>query len=225
VTEPTEPTELELDASQLTCRELTERLNDLSGELLVRLSRSREMICQDGIAAGLNSGVTLTIDGSVGHFVYFLGQNGCVDVGGDAGACSGHSMISGRLVIRGRAGDAVGAYASGGLINVLGQAGNRCGQGLSGADIFIRSQVGDQAAYGMREGVLVLGNGAGEDVGQGMTGGTLFIRGEVKSMSDSVRPMRMKDADAMRLSLLLARCGVKGRGAEFRGFRPKMSLS
>ncbi len=152
-----------------------------------------------------------------------LSQSALVEVHGNAGVCCGHSLASGTVLIHGSAGDGLGAFATGGFIAVFMHASRRCAMELAGAEVFVRRVVGDEAGYGMRDGVLVLGNGAGENLGLGMTGGVIFVRGDVKSVAPTVRPARMKDAEALRLSLLLARAGIKGSAADFKGFHPRKS--
>ncbi|MEM7558812.1 MAG: hypothetical protein AAF394_06785, partial [Planctomycetota bacterium] len=67
----------------------------------------------------------------------------------------------------------------------------------------------------------VLANGAGENLGIGMTGGAIYLRGEARSVAPDLRVERMRDADSMRLSLLLARAGVRGDIKEFKLYRPR----
>ena len=130
-------------------------------------------------------------------------------------------MVSGQITVQGNAGRCAATYAQGGFVAVLGQATECCGLGLDGADVLIRSRTGDRAGWNMRSGTLVLGNGTGDELGTGMTGGVIYVRGEVKSKSSAIRLERFKDADAMRLSLLLARAGIKANSAEFKVYRAK----
>ncbi|MEZ6138260.1 MAG: hypothetical protein R3C53_25535 [Pirellulaceae bacterium] len=173
-----------------------------------------------GFGAGLDQALTIAIAGNVGDFAFLLSERAHYDVAGNAGRCCGHSFASGSVLVHGSAGDCLAAFATGGFIAVHNNAADRCGMELAGADVFVRRSVGDDAGYRMRDGALVLGNGAGENVGREMTGGLIFIRGDVKSTAPHVRPARMKDAEALRLSLFLARAGIKGGGADFKVYRP-----
>ncbi len=217
---------VEIDCSQLSPKALAEllrgeQLRSAPGETRVELTGLDAGFPPSGLCAGLTEHLTVQIPGSVGDFCFLLGAEAILDVRGEARDCVGHSMVSGQITIQGNAGHGVAAYAKGGFVAVLGQAGNGCAVGLDGADVLVRSRVGDRAGESMRSGTLVLGNGAGEELGAGMLGGVIYVRGEVKSKSSSVRMDRFKEADSLRLSLLMARAGIKASGAEFKVYRAK----
>lgn len=174
-----------------------------------------------GVGAAFETEAAFAVAGSVGDYCCMLNQGADWEVEGDVGHCLGHSTHSGRVLVRGTAGDLVGAFSLGGFVAVLGRAGNFCGYALDGGEVLIRSVVGDAAGASMRGGVLVLANGAGEHLGRGMEGGVIFLRGQAKSVADEVRMVRIKDADALRLSLLLARAGISGDAKEFRLYMPR----
>lgn len=203
-----------LDCQGLSGREITERLRTVDAES-VRLIGVPDNV--HGIASGVELDANVELDGSAGDFSLLLGSIANFEISQDVGHVAGHSMVSGRLLVRGSAGHGFASYARGGFLVVHGHAGDRCGAGLAGADVLIRATVGDQAGCGMQEGVLVLGNGAGQDLGAKMIGGTIYVRGDVKSVSPDIASQRLKDADSMRLSLLLARAGIKGAGGQ--GFK------
>jgi glutamate synthase domain-containing protein 3 len=176
--------------------------------------------CAHGFVPGLSKSLTIQINGNLGDFAFMLNENAEIEVNGNIGDCAGHSMKSGFLLIRGSAGDGFGAYATGGIAACIGRTGMRCGLGLAGGDVVVRSDVGNEAAMGMTGGTLVLGNSVGEQLGAGMTGGTIFVRGAVQSLSPGIREYRLKESDTMRLSLLLARTGIRAAAKEFHVFRP-----
>lgn len=212
---------IELSTLKQTVKTLHERLGECPADAQVHLDARQRL---HGLGAGLKQSVLLAINGDLGDFAFLMSDQADVDVKGHAGVACGHSFVSGSILIRGTAGDCLGAYATGGFIAVHGAAGKRCGLGLAGADLFVRSAVGDEAGYNMSAGTLVLGNGAGENVGCGMTGGLIYVRGDVKSVADSARQVRMKDAESLRLGLFLARAGIKAAGAEFRVYRARQEL-
>jgi glutamate synthase domain-containing protein 3 len=212
---------IELNCAELTSRELAKQLRSSTVDTAFRLVDVDHKQRLGGVGAGLSEEINVDIHGSVGDFLFLLGGNATFSVRGHVGDCSCHSMLSGQVVVHGNAGRCLAAYATGGFVAVLGNAGDRCGQGLAGADVLVRSKVGNLAGLGMRDGALVLGNGAGEQLGQGMTGGVIYVRGEVKSKAETLRSVRLKDADTMRLSLLLARAGIKANGADFKAYRAK----
>ena len=209
---------IELNAAEFSVKTLHEKLLEYPAESKFLVHSPMRI---NGIGAGIDHGISMTIGGDVGDFAFLMSDKAHVEVKGNAGISCGHSFVSGSILIRGTAGDSLAAFATSGFIAVHGSAGKRCGLGLAGADVFVRSTVGDEAGYNMSAGTLVLGNGAGENVGYGMTGGLIYIRGEVKSVSDSARLVRMKDAESLRLGLFLARAGIRAGGADFRVYRSR----
>ncbi|RMF41655.1 MAG: hypothetical protein D6753_09245 [Planctomycetota bacterium] len=175
-----------------------------------------------GLAAGLDCDCALEIRGDAGDFLFMMGRAAAIELHGIAGDCAGYSLCSGSLLIRKSCGDFLGAYARGGFVGVHGRCGDYCGYALDGGDVVVRSVCGQRAACGMTSGDLVLCNGAGDDLGLNMQGGTIFVRGDVASFAPQVRMFRMKDTDSMRLSLLLARAGIKGDAKQFKVYRPKV---
>ncbi len=169
------------------------------------------------------SSVTVSFD--LGDFAGLLGRFTALEVDGNVGIGCGSSLQSGTLLVRRKSSHYLASHAKGGLIAALGSSGDFCGFGLNGGDVFVRSAVGKYAGCQMRGGTLVLGNGAGKELGRGATGGVIYVRGDTVSVSDDVKPFRMKDPDLMRLTLLLARAGIKSDGKDFRAFRPKAGKS
>lgn len=210
--------ELLLKAAEFSLPALNVQISNIAPETAIKLHVDQLL---DGICAGLDHAVTVNIDGHVGDFAFLLSEQAHYDVSGTAGKCCGHSFASGSVLIHGSVGDSLAAYATGGFIAVHATSGNRCAMGLAGADVFVRSFAGDEAGYGMQAGTLVLGNGAGANVGRGMTGGIIYIRGDIKSVASEARQTRIKDAEALRLSLFLARAGIKSGNAGFKVFRAK----
>lgn len=174
-----------------------------------------------GFAPGLDKPLTIQVNGDLGDFAFLLNENAEIEVNGNVGSCAGHSLSTGSLLVTGNSGDAFGAYVTGGIVACIGGAGMRCGLGLSGGDVVVRSDVGDEAAMGMQSGTLVLGKSVGEQLGAGMNGGMIYVRGAVKSLAPGIREYRLKDSDSMRLSLLLARAGIRAAAKEFRVYRPQ----
>lgn len=215
----TEPPLETLSLTQLSVTEIGQRLRDWDPGNSATLSIV-EAQRQPGLAVGVTAAISVAIHGDVGDYAFMLNENAEFEVHGSVGRCVGHSMVSGYVLIHGGTGNLFGAYATGGVLAALGTSESRCGLGLAGADIIVRSDVGDEAGFGMTEGTLVLGKSAGEKLGMGMTGGTIYVRGAIKSLSTDVRENRMKDSDTMRLSLLLARAGIRAAAKEFRAYRP-----
>ena len=209
---------LSLNAAEFTDAALGERLRSVAAESTVEVAVSSRL---NGFGAGLELGFSLKVTGDLGDFALLMCEHVDVDVRGNVGHACGHSLSSGSVLVRGSAGNCLAAFATGGFLAVHASAGDRCGFRLAGADVFVRSSVGRDAGFGMTAGTLVLGNGAGEGVGHEMTGGLIYIRGDVKSVSEHARQVRMKDAESLRLSLFLARAGIKGKPDDFKVYRAR----
>lgn len=217
VPEPPVPVSLDLHSTDLAAinahlRELDESASE------VRIVGAAG---QAGLATGLRQRIKVRVEGSVGDYFALLNAGASLDIVGDVGAGCGHSMTTGDILVRGHAGHSLAAYARGGFIGVHGMAQQACGLGLEGADVVVRLSVGPRAGYAMRAGNLVLGSDAGEKLGEGCTGGTIYLRGSAASIADTLREVRMRESDAMRLGLLLVRAGIKSATKEFRVYRPR----
>lgn len=210
-----------LDCTDLSSTEFVQRLQELAGTPHIQLVNCQTTVNGFGAGIALDQSI-VSAHGTVKDFAFLLSEQTSWDIHGGAGHACAHSLQSGRVLIRETAGDFCGTFAEGGFIVVYGRAGHYVGYGLSGADTLIRRTVGDFAGAHMKKGVLVLCNGAGEQLGQGMTGGDIFVRGDIQSLAPEVRLQRMKDTDSMRLSLLLARSGMRGGGTkEFKLYRAR----
>lgn len=219
MSEPDQKLETTIDASQLTPDQLLSRLADVPSDARVRLNGLAENVT--GILAGLNQSSEIVIASGIGDFALMASQQAAVEISGSAGDGCGHSFHSGSILIRGGANNFLAAYAIGGYIAVHGRAGDYAGYGLAGADVLVRSRSGNAAGAKMRAGTLVLGNGCGENLGIGMTGGTIYVRGEIGSIADNIQIGRLKEADTIRLGLMLVRAGIKTTYEKFQVFRPK----
>ncbi len=209
----------EIDGSSLTSEALQELLSRSDEEIRRRLVRLPESLA--AVGAGNACSIDLVIAGSVGPYAFMLSQKGKVEIAENAGLACGHSLHSGSILVRGDCGDYLAAYAVGGLVAVYGKARDFAAFGLSGGEVVVRSRCGNAAGAQMRSGALVLGNGAGDQLGHGMTGGTIFVRGSVAGLGEGVTAAPIKDSDSLRLSLMLARAGLKTKQSEFQAFRAK----
>lgn len=211
----------EVDCKGLTLEAIHEKMRGLDAGGQFRLANLPTRL--DGLGSGIDLDGHVKLTGNVGDFAFMAAANTDWDVSGNAGNACCHSNVSSRVLIRGSATNYLGACAVGGFVVVHGLAKDRCGYGMTGGDMLIRGKVGNEAGCRLRGGVVVLANGAGQGLGIGMTGGTIFVRGEVKSIADTVRAVRLKDPDSLRLSLLLARAGVKGDVKEFKMYRTRLT--
>jgi formylmethanofuran dehydrogenase subunit C len=211
--------EHELDATNLNNDQLIQRLNEFDTDATIRIGGIAET--QSGVLAGLNRSMELKLPQNLGRFACMASSQATIDVAGSVGLACANSFRSGNLLVRGEAGNFLAAYAIGGYIAVHGKAGDFAGYGLAGGDLLVRSRCGNGAGALMRSGTLVIGNGCQDNLGFGMTGGTIYVRGEIGSVAEGVRVSRLKEADTIRLSLMLVRAGIKTTYERFQVFRAK----
>jgi formylmethanofuran dehydrogenase subunit C len=214
---------IELDCRTLDPQQLSERLQALPAASQIVLDHPAS--AGPGLAAGLNVEADFQVNGDLEDFALMLTANSNWDIRGNAGVALGHSMVSAKILVRGSVGDHLAAFAQGGFIAVHGKAGDGVAYSLSGGEVLVRSASGNYAGAFMSKGTLVLANGTGHQLGFGLTGGTVFVRGEVASIAPSLRKLRMKDTDAMRLSLLLARAKIRGEAKDFKLYQVKAAAS
>jgi len=175
---------------------------------------------QSGVAGGWNAINTIVFDGDLGDYCLSHFRGADVEVRGNIANGASQSLQSGTIIVRGHAGDSLAAYGTGGMVAVYGNAGRRAAVALDGADVLVRGSVGSQAAYKMISGSLIIGGTAGPELGKGMTGGVIYIRGEPESLDSHLKEVRMREADRMRIGMILLKAGIKSTGREFRVFRP-----
>ncbi len=207
-----------IDCCDLNAMQIADKVRCVPAEMVAKLVGGDRL---PSIGGGHWVAEKLLVDFSLGDFAAMLGNASHMEISGSVGSACGCSLAGGTVIVRGNAGPQLGIHACGGLIAVFGKAGDFCGQGLNGADVFVRSVAGRSAGFGMANGTLVLGNGAGENLGDRMSGGVIYVRGEVASVSTDVKSARLKDADTMRISLLLARVGIKSDGKESKAYRSR----
>jgi glutamate synthase domain-containing protein 3 len=79
--------------------------------------------------------------------------------------------------------------------------------------------VGAEAGYRMRSGLLLVLGDAGPMLGAGMGGGTLLVAGSIASSASAIEEDRLRDADRLRMSLLLLKVGLEVKPSKLRVFR------
>jgi glutamate synthase domain-containing protein 3 len=211
--------EVEVNASTLTHDQLLEQLSAVASDTPIRVTGLDAN--NSGVLSGLDLSADLQIDSAIGSYAFMAARQSAIVVAGNAGDGCGHSLQSGSILVRGDAKNFLAAYAVSGYIAVHGRAGDYAAYGLAGADVLIRSRCGNGVATRMSGGTLVLGNGCGENLGEGMTGGIIYVRGEVGSVAPNVQASRLKEAETIRLSLMLVRAGIKTTYEKFQVYRAR----
>lgn len=210
--------EIAIDISGLTSRDVNAQLRTLinasTSIVRVRLVGADQ---QDNLVTAIPPAQIL-ITGNVGNYCAAALKNADVEILGSAETGVAHSLQSGVVTVRNSCSAAAGAMAEGGLIVIHGDAGTRCGAGLNGADIVVEGSVGPYAGMYMRQGTIVVLGNVGPMAGIGSTGGTWFIQGEIESPPKQLIESRLKDADKLRIGLLLLNSGMDANAKDFRKY-------
>lgn len=208
------PDSRSLDARQLSVHQINQWLSELPPSVT-----TLDLIGGDKpdlLAPGFKNGCRLVIHGDLGDFCLCGVSNAEIEVKGLAGCGLGEAMESGSILLSGDAGDAAGAFNRGGLVAIYGSAGRRTAVGMCGGDMVVKGSIGSQGAMGMTAGALLILGSAGKMLGQGMHGGTIYIRGDTESLAPHLEETRMREADRLRISLLLLNSGIENEARNFR---------
>lgn len=210
--------EIAIDVSGMTSREVNAQLRTLinasTSIFRVRMVGAEQ---QDNLITAIPPAQIL-ISGNVGNFCAAALRNADVEILGNAETGIAHSLQSGVVTVHNNCSATAGAMAEGGLIVIHGNAGVRCGVGLNGADIVVEGSVGAYAGMYMRQGTIVVLGNVGPLAGLGSTGGTWFIQGEIDNPPKHLVESRLKDADKLRLGLLLLNSGMDANAKDFRKY-------
>lgn len=144
------------------------------------------------IGVGLESPVSITINGVGGNDLGAFMNGATVVVNGNAQDGLGNTLNGGKIVVKGDAGDILGYAMRGGRVYIKGNVGYRTGIHMKAFEdrfpvLVVGEGSGDYLGEYMAGGYLVvlnlndLDNPVGNYVGTGMHGGAIFIRGKVEA--------------------------------------------
>lgn len=202
------------DLSTSTLRELNAALHGADdGEFEVVNPRGAH-----AVAAGIDSPVSVTVEGSVGYYCAGMHQVGDVTVHGNASTGLAENMMSGTVRITGSATMSAGATAHGGLLVIEGNSGARCGISMKGVDIVVGGDVGHMSAFMAQAGSLVVLGDAAEDLGDSIYEAKLFVRGEVASLGADCVEKEMRPEHLAEVARLLDAADMDADPVDFRRY-------
>lgn len=208
----------EFDLSVRSVRELNHALHELAAEPKPRLWRALRPGGAHAIGCGLNSPVTLEIDGHAGYYCAGMNQLATVVIHGNAGVGVAENMMSGIVHVKGNASQSAGATAHGGLLVVDGDASARCGISMKGVDIVVKGSVGHMSAFMAQAGNLVVCGNAGHALGDSIYEARLFVRGTVADLGADCVEKEMRPEHLELLAGLLDRAEASFKPTEFRRY-------
>jgi len=213
------------DLAQGTTRELNQKLNaaGVGGEdTVVRVLNPKGA---HALAVGMNSKLTIDIDGHVGYYCAGMNQHAQITVHGNAGPAIAENMMSGEVLVSGSVSHYAAASAHGGLLVVQGDTSSRCGISLKGADIVVKGSVGHMSAFMAQSGSMLVCGDAGDALGDSLYEAKLYVRGAVASLGADCIEKKLDDEHKRHVDELLKKAGITGADAsEFRRFGSARNL-
>jgi glutamate synthase domain-containing protein 3 len=172
------------------------------------------------VAAGLDTPITVEINGPVGYYCAGMNKHATVLINGSAGTGVAENMMSGFVHVAGDASQSAGATGRGGVLRIDGNASSRCGISMKGIDIVVKGSVGHMSAFMAQAGHLVVFGDAGDALGDSIYEARLFVRGSVKSLGADCIEKPMEDKHKEALHEVLERAGINGEidVSEFRRY-------
>jgi glutamate synthase domain-containing protein 3 len=215
-----------VDLATATTRELNARLHAAEAE--PRAAGTWRVLNPNGrhaLAAGLNAGLDVEIDGHVGYYCAGMNQHATVRVLGNCGVGVAENMMSGRVLVEGDASQSAGATARGGLLVVRGNASARCAISLKGADVVVHGSIGHMGAFMAQSGRLVVCGDAGDALGDSLYEARLYVRGSVTAPGADCVEKPMRPEHLAELGALLEEADARHADpAEFRRYGSARAL-
>ncbi len=207
-----------VDLQVQSVRELNAALHALDGDGAGGHWRVLNPRGAHAIAAGVNSPLSVTIQGHAGYYCAGMNQLATIEIEGNCGVGVAENMMSGVVHVRGNASQSAGATAHGGLLVIDGDASARCGISMKGVDIVVKGSAGHLSAFMAQAGNLVVCGDAGEALGDSIYEARLFVRGRVAGLGADCVEKEMREEHAAWLAAMLERTGCAARAEEFRRY-------
>ena len=200
----------ELDAMDLTCAQLNDKLHTLMNEgygtVVVKNPQGKH-----SLGVGILNKLNLIFEGSLGYFGVGSIDGPVVRITGRVGWSCAENMMAGKVVIEKNAGSCFGAAIRGGDLICKGSVGARTGIDMKGGTIIVGGDAGAFTGFMMQRGRIIILGDAGINLGDSMYDGTIFIGGKIGSFgSDAVTAdLTASDQDWLKRKLKVAEIGEK----------------
>ena len=184
----------EVDAIDLSCRELNEKMHDLMkegyGTIVVKNPQGKH-----SLGVGILNKLNLIFEGSLGYFAVGSIDGPVVRITGRVGWSCAENMMAGKVVIEKNAGSCFGAAIRGGDLICKGSVGARTGIDMKGGTVVIGGDAGAFTGFMMQRGRIVILGDVGENLGDSMYDGTIFVLGSIKSLGSDAVEAELTDLD------------------------------
>ena len=183
----------EIDAKDLTCKQLNDKLHALMkeghGTIVVKNPQGKH-----SLGVGILNKLNLIFEGSLGYFGVGSIDGPVVRITGRVGWSCAENMMAGKVVIEKNAGSCFGAAIRGGDLICKGSVGARTGIDMKGGTIIIGGDAGAFTGFMMQRGRIIILGDVGINLGDSMYDGTIFVGGKIKSFgSDAVKAKLSSD--------------------------------
>ena len=184
----------EIDAMDLSCRDLNEKMHDLMkegfGTIVVKNPQGKH-----SLGVGILNKLNLIFEGSLGYFAVGSIDGPVVRITGRVGWSCAENMMAGKVVIEKNAGSCFGAAIRGGDLICKGSVGARTGIDMKGGTVVIGGDAGAFTGFMMQRGRIVILGDVGENLGDSMYDGTIFVLGSIKSLGSDAVEAELTDLD------------------------------
>ena len=184
----------EIDAMDLSCRELNEKMHNLMkegyGTIVVKNPQGKH-----SLGVGILNKLNLIFEGSLGYFGVGSIDGPVVRITGRVGWSCAENMMAGKVVIEKNAGSCFGAAIRGGDLVCKGSVGARTGIDMKGGTIVIGGDAGAFTGFMMQRGRIIILGDVGENLGDSMYDGTIFVLGSIKSLGSDAVEAELTDLD------------------------------
>jgi len=184
----------EIDAMDLSCRELNEKMHSLMkegyGTIVVKNPQGKH-----SLGVGILNKLNLIFEGSLGYFGVGSIDGPVVRITGRVGWSCAENMMAGKVVIEKNAGSCFGAAIRGGDLICKGSVGARTGIDMKGGTIVIGGDAGAFTGFMMQRGRIIILGDVGENLGDSMYDGTIFVLGSIKSLGSDAVEAELTDLD------------------------------
>ena len=200
----------DIDAIDLSCRELNEQLHSLMkegyGTIVVKNPQGKH-----SLGVGILNKLNLIFEGSIGYFGCGSIDGPVVRITGRVGWSCAENMMAGKVLIEKNAGSCFGAAIRGGDLICKGSVGARTGIDMKGGTIIIGGDAGAFTGFMMQRGRIVILGDVGENLGDSMYDGTIFVAGSIKSLGSDAVESELTDLDQkwLKRKLEVAEIGSK----------------
>lgn len=195
---------VQLSARDMTTREINARLAELPDGTHVVISEPRGT---HNLAVGIDSRLSITIDGNAGYFIGGLCDGPDIDVRGFVGWSVAENLMSGTVRVRGHASECAASSSHGGMVIIEGDASSRAAISLKGGTLAVAGDVGHMCGFMAQAGTILIGGDAEEALGDSLYEAVIYVGGSIKSLGSDARVEDMTEGDVAAVRTLCELAG------------------